>query len=160
MKTVRLIAAAAAAVLFAVPLAARAEGEQPTPAEIARVMDYFNNGKGKGPVLTAFKACVDIDTAKNSATRFECTQEVSGPVKKGSMVHAWTSWFVPQGDQYDDISVRYLLDGAVRSTQDVSVATAYRTRIYKSLNLSKAGTWEIQIVRGEKVLSSTKVTVE
>jgi hypothetical protein len=155
MKTI----AAIAAVLLLAPAAALAQTE-PTADEIHRVLDYFNSGKGKGPILTEFKACASVDTKKDSPTRFECTEEVTGAVKKGSLIHAWTAWFVPQGDSYEDISVQFLHEGSLRSTQDLSVATAYRTRTFKTQALTKSGNWEVRIVRGDKVLASTKVTVE
>lgn len=156
MKT---IAALAAALTFALPAAAFAEDE-PSPDEIHRVLDYFSSGKGRGPILTGFKACASVDTKKESPTRFECAEEVQGPVKKGTLVHAWTAWFVPQGDSYDDIAVQFLHEGSLRSTQDVAVTTSYRTRSYKSQALTKSGSWEIKVVRGEKVLASSKVEVE
>ena len=158
MKTLA-VALAAAALLGAVPASALAQTE-PSPDEIQRVLDYFSSGRGRGPILTGFKACVGMDTKKESPTRLECTEEVTGPVKKGTLIHAWTAWFVPQGDSYDDIAVQFLHEGSLRSTLDVAVATAYRTRSYKSLTLSKSGTWEIKVVRGEKVLASSKVVVE
>ncbi|MGC4115149.1 MAG: hypothetical protein QM765_11180 [Myxococcales bacterium] len=156
----KTFAALAAALLAALPAAASAQTAEPTPDEIDRVLEYFNSGKGRGPILTGFKACTSVDNKKDSPTRLECSEEVSGPVKKGTVVHAWTAWFVPQGDRYDDIAVQFVHEGSLRATVDVSVTTAYRTRSYKSQALTKSGNWEIKVVRGEKVLASSKVVVE
>ncbi|MBI5544360.1 MAG: hypothetical protein HY901_10750 [Deltaproteobacteria bacterium] len=149
----------AAAMMFTAPAMALAENE-PSPEEIHRVLDYFNSGKGRGPILTGFRACVAVDTRKDSSTRFECTEEAAGTVKKGTLLHAWTAWFVPQGDSYDDVVVQFLHEGSLRSTHDLSVSGAFRTRSFKSQTLSKSGTWEIKVVRAEKVLASSKIVVE
>lgn len=149
----------AAAMTLLAPVAAQAEG-QPTPEEIAKVMGYFQGGKGQGPVLTDFKACLTIDNRKDSPTRFECLEPVSGAVKKGTVVHAWTSWFVPQDDKYDDITVQFVHEGSVRATQDILVTTAYRTRSYKTLTLSKPGRWEIKLMRAGSLLATSEILVD
>ncbi len=49
----------------------------------------------------------------------------------------------------------------VRTTSDFTVTdswTGYTN--YKKTTLSKAGTWEVQVVRGDAVLSSKKVSVQ
>ena len=51
--------------------------------------------------------------------------------------------------------------GEVRSTSDFTLSEAWTGYAnYKQTTASKAGTWEMQVLRGETVLSSAKVTVE
>jgi hypothetical protein len=134
--------------------------EVPTAAEVRRVLDYFDNGKGRGPVLADLKLCSQVETKKDSPRRFECTEEVKGKVKHGTTVHAWMQWFVPKDDKYDDVSIQFAHQGTVRSTQDLQLGAAMKTRTYKSQNLSKPGTWEVKVIRGDKELGKVSVEVE
>ena len=161
----RTLLTIAIAVAVALPLTAVAQGEAakmaaPTKDEIARVVSYYMEGKGSGPVLTEFKPCLEVDTKKGSATQWECVQPVAGAVKKNTPVHAWTSWLVPQGDKYDDIMVQFVHEGVVRATNDASVTAALRTRTYKTKTLNKTGKWEIKILRGSEELAAAVVNVE
>src|SRR5438270_2808428 len=95
--------------------AAAAPALPPPPAdEVRRVVDYLYNGKDRGPVLMELKACLKVDSGKDSPTKSECLEEVKGPVKVNTTVHGWTMWFLPKGAVYDDVLLQFALDGAVR----------------------------------------------
>jgi hypothetical protein len=133
----------------------------PPPAdETRRVLDYYFNGKDRGPTLIDLKACLKVDSAKDSPTRFECLEEVKGPVKVNANVHAWLTFFVPKGASYDDVTVQFAHEGTVRSTVDVKLDMEMRVRTWRSQNLSKKGKWTITVMRGATVLGTTTVTAE
>ena len=137
----------------------------PTAVEIKKVQDYMENGKDKGPVLMEVVACLNVDNKKGSATAFDCIEPVNGPVKKGTMVHVWTSWALPKGGKYEDITVQWLHEGSVRSTSDIAFEGSEkwsnpRARTWKSSNMSKTGKWEMKVQREGKELGSVSVTVE
>jgi len=152
--------------LLLAPTALRAQGTVPTPEtdptaeEVRKVVGYYQTGKDKGPILVELKPCLTIDTQKDSPTRWDCTEPVTTPVKKGTLVSAWTSWLVPQDAKYEDVVLQWVLDGQVRSTQDVALSSSWRSRTYKSNTLSKKGKWSIKVLRGDKELGSADVQVE
>ena len=159
---------AAAAVIF-LSLAALAQdagapaapAQPPPPAEeVRRVLDYYFFGKDRGPTLVELKACLKVDSTKDSTTRFECLEEVKGPVKVNTTVHAWTMWFLPKGANYDDVTVQFAYEGTVRSTIDVKLDTEMRARTWRSQALTKKGKWTISVVRAGTVLGTTTVTAE
>jgi hypothetical protein len=131
----------------------------PPPAEVIKqVLEYYLNGKDRGPALLEVKPCLKVDS-KEGPTRFECLEPVTGPVKKNTTVHAWTLWYVPEGGNYDDISVQYLHEGVVRSTIDLKLDRPGRSRTWRASNLAKSGKWTIKILRGTTELGLTTVTV-
>ena len=133
----------------------------PPPAEeVRRVLDYYFNGKDRGPTLVELKACLKVDSTKDSATRFECIEEVKGPVKVNTTVHGWTMWFLPKGANYEDVTLQFAYEGTVRSTIDMKLDTEMRARTWRSQNLSRKGKWTISVVRGGTVLGTTTVTAE
>ncbi len=159
----RVLLSALVVALSAVPLAARAADAPPAPSaeEVKKVVEYYKAGKDAGPVLAELKACLTVDTKKGSPTQWECTEAVSGPVKKGTTVNAWMNWLVPKDGAYSDLVVQWLLDGQVRTTQDLELKTpALGARSYKASTLSKPGKWEIKVLQGSKELGSVKVDVE
>lgn len=134
--------------------------EPPPPAdEINRVLDFYFNGKDRGPALIALKACLKVDGHKDSPTKFECLEQVSGPVKKGTLVHLWTTFFVPEGGNYDDVRVQFLHEKEVRSTIDLKLDKSMRSRTWRSQGMTKTGKWTLKVMRGDKELGSTQVTV-
>jgi hypothetical protein len=132
----------------------------PTADEIKRVLDYQENGKDLGPVLLELVPCLKVDTTKGSATIYNCVEPVTGPVKKNTTVSAWMAFFCPKGGKYEDLTVQFLFEGQVRQTLDVTVEGLSRTRTYRSQTFGKAGKWQIKVMRGDKELASTNVTVE
>lgn len=137
------------------PVAAPAPGAE----EIKRVLDYHENGKDLGPVLLDLVACLKVDTTKNSPTIYNCVEPVKGPVKKGTVISAWTSWFSPKGGSYEDLSIQFLHEGVVRSTVDLKVEGGWKTRNYRATSLTKPGTWQVKVLRGDKELGAVAVTV-
>jgi hypothetical protein len=141
--------------------AAAKPAEPPPPAdEIKRVLDYYYNGKDRGPALLDLKACLKVDGSKGSPTAFECTEEVKGPVKVNTMVHGWTAWYVPKGASYDDVELQFLHEGQVRQTLDIKLDGEGRTRTWRTQQMTKKGRWTIQVVRKGTVMGSVTVTVE
>ncbi len=132
--------------------------EVPTTAEAKKVLDYYYRGRQIGPLLVELKACLKVDSSEGP-TKSECLEPVSGPVKKGSTVHAWTLWIVPDGGDYDDVVLQWTLDGQVRSTTDVKLTAAFRSRTWRPSAVHKAGKWEIKVLRGGATLGSTVVNV-
>ena len=157
------------AALLVLPAAALAQAdagaalkpvEPPPPAEeINRVLDYYFNGKDRGPALSALKACLKVDSQKDSPTRFECLEPVSGSVKKGTSVHLWVTFFVPEGGNYENVALQFLHDGQVRTTIDVKLDKSMRSRTWRTQQLSRAGKWTLRVLHGDKELGSTFVTV-
>ena len=157
----RLLLAALVAV-FVVPLAARAEGPAaPTPDELKKVIDYYNNGKDAGPILAEVKPCLTVDSKKGSPTFLDCTEPVSGKVKKGTPVSAWMSFLVPKDGKYEDIAVQWSVDGVVRTTQDLPLRNSMiGARTYLVSTINKPGKWEIKVLQGAKELGSAKFEAE
>lgn len=155
------------AVLFATsafaqdPAAAPAAAPPPAPTadEINKVLDYQDNGKDVGPILLKIVPCTKVDSAKGP-TQFTCIEPITGPVKKGTTVHAWVQFFCPKDGKYDDVTIQWQLDGSTRTTTDVSVSGLGRTRTWKASGLTKPGKWTIKVMRGDKELGSANVTVE
>lgn len=140
--------------------AAAPSSPPPSSDEIKRVLDYQDNGKDRGPALLDLVACNKVDQAKGSATIFTCLEPITAPVKKGTLVNAWTQWFCPKGGKYEDVAIQWLFEGQVRSTSDLTVEGLARTRTWRAQTLSKAGKWTIKVLRGSTELGSTTVTVE
>ncbi len=132
----------------------------PPAAEVRRVLDYYYNGKDRGPVLVELKACLKVDGTRDSPTRFECLEEVKGPVKVNTPIHGWTMWLLPKGANYDDVTLQFAHEGTVRSTIDMKLDTEMRVRTWRSQILTKKGKWTISVVRAGAVLGTTTVTAE
>lgn len=130
------------------------ESALPSKEELKKVIRYYYEGKSLGPILLEVKACTRVDFDKNSPTKHECVEEVKSPIAKGSHVHAWTLWTVPEGGQYDDAAIQYLHEGTVKASIDLNLTAALRSRAFRANALSKAGQWEIRVVRQGKVLGS------
>ena len=147
----------------AAPAAAAAPARDvavPSAAEASKVLDYYYYGKDKGPLLLTLVACTKVDAAKDSPTKNECIEPVTGPVKKGTTVHAWTSWMVPEGGSYEDVVIQYIFEGQVRTTADVKLSGGYRARTWRASTLAKPGKWDIKVLRGTTELGTASVTVQ
>lgn len=131
----------------------------PSAEEIKRVLDYHESGKDLGPVLLDLVACLKVDFTKNSPTIYTCLEPVKGPVKKGAVITAWTSWFCPKGGSYDDLFVQFVHEGVVRSTLDLKVEGGWKTRNTRSSSLGKPGSWQVKVLRGTRELASVAVEV-
>jgi hypothetical protein len=131
----------------------------PTAEEVKKVTEYFLRGKDGGPVLLDFIACKK--TGKNQDGKLTCEEPIAGNVKKGEPLIAYVRFFVPKGAKYEDLKVKFLLNGEVRSTSDFTLSEAWSGYAnFKQTTASKTGNWEMQVLRGDTVLSTAKVTVE
>ncbi len=131
----------------------------PTADEINRVTAYFLNGKEGGPILVEFKLCAAV--GKTPEGKNQCDDEYGDTVKKGEPINAFVKFFAPKGSKYEDLKVRFLLDGEVRTTSDFTVSESYAGYSnYKRTTASKAGTWTIEVVRGDTVLAKKSLKAE
>ena len=130
----------------------------PTPDEIRRVHAYYVNGKDVGPILLELSLCNEI--GKNAEGKNACVTPLPATVKKGDSVTAFVKFFSPKGSKYEDLKIRFLLNGEVRTTSDFTVTESWSYGNYKKTTVGKPGTWEVQVMRGETVLDSKKVSVE
>jgi hypothetical protein len=130
----------------------------PTGDEVNRVVQYFLKGAPAGPVLMESVLCKKTDKIDG---KLACVEKLPGKIKKGEAITAFVKFFVPKGAKYDDIKVKFLLDGEVRSTSELTLTEAFSGYSnYKQSTASKAGTWEVQIFRGDTLLSKQTVVVE
>lgn len=148
------------ALAVAITSATASAAEPPTAAELKRVMDYEENGKDLGPVLLDAVACLKIDTTKGSPTAFTCIEPVTGPVKKGTVVHLWTLWFCPKGGKYEDVTVQFSQDGKPAAPQAATVEGQGRTRTWKAQSLRASGKWTAAVLRAGKELAKLDLVVE
>ncbi|MBM4280937.1 MAG: hypothetical protein FJ137_09290 [Deltaproteobacteria bacterium] len=131
----------------------------PTADEIQRVTAYYLRGAAGGPVLLGLQLCAEV--GKNADGKLDCTASLPTTIKKGDKLTAFVRFFAPRGGKYDDVRVRFLHEGEVRSTSDMSVTeswTGYGN--YKTTIATRAGTWEAQVLRGEVVLERRTIKVE
>src|SRR5437660_6455532 len=96
---------AIAAVALLAPLAAFADAPAaaaaPSPEAVKSVWEFFEHGKGQGPILGDAKLCTEV--GKSGDTKSECTTEVPADgVKAGTLVYVWQAYMVPQGDEVSD----------------------------------------------------------
>lgn len=140
---------------------ALALADAPSPEQVKAVWDFYEKGKGQGLVLADAKICTDV--AKTGDQKAECTAEV-GPegVKPGTLVYVWQAYAVPKGDEIGDVTIQLKQGETIRETKDVSTlkGDAWRVRTWQGLTLRKAGTWTINIQRGDKTLKSFSVKVQ
>ncbi len=132
----------------------------PSALEVKKVLDYYFGAKGQGPILVELKLCSKVDGSKDSPTRAECTEEATGPIFKKGTLQVWSLWLVPEGDAYEDVTFQYVHDGVARSTFEVPLKAAYRTRVWRPMPLTKSGKWEVKVLRAGKELASLKLNVE
>ena len=154
-----VIAAFALGVLGSASTNARAE--KPSAAEVTRVINYFETGKGQGPILLEFTPCLKIGT-KEGEKRKSCIEPAGETVARKTTLNVWTTWMVPKDDKYDDIRVLFIHEGEVRATKDLTVTPGYGFQYgtWSAKGLFKTGNWEIQVKRGDEVLQTAKIAVE
>jgi hypothetical protein len=131
----------------------------PTAEEINKVTAYYLKGKDGGPILIDFRLCGAI--GKNAEGKNACEQELGDTAKKGDALNAFVRFFAPRGGKYENLKVRFLLDGEVRTTSDFTVSeswTGYAN--YKRTTMSKAGAWEVEVLQGDTVLAKKKVQAQ
>ncbi len=138
-----------------------AAAEPPTAAEVLNVINYFETGAGKGPILLEMTPCLKVGK-KEGEKRKSCVEPAGETVARKTTLNIWTTWMVPKDDKYDDIRVVFLHEGEVRATKDLNVSTGYNLKYgtWTAKGLFKTGSWEVQIKRGDVVLQSAKISVE
>ena len=138
----------------------KAELPAPNVDSIRQVYAYHFQGAGRPPILVDLLPCLEVDTKKDSETRYDCLQPVDGPVELNSNVSAWTTWLVPKGEDPKGLSVQYVHEGIVRQTKDLTVsASSVRARAFTGAKLNKAGRWSILVLSGSKELGRAELTV-
>jgi hypothetical protein len=163
IRIVTIAALFTTAALAQAPAAAPAPSNEPPPPaptsdEVNKVIAYYNRGAAAGPVLMEFSLCTKAERVEG---RLACIEKLPPKIKKGDTIIAYVKFFAPKGGKYEDIKVKFMLDGEVRSTSDMSVTEAFSGYAnYKQSTASKAGKWEIQVLRGEKVVGTQSVQVE
>ena len=153
MRLAHLLGFLAALSLLSSPALA---DEAPTASEIKKVMDFFRNGQGKGPVLVDLVPCLKVDRPAPGKKK-DCLEGVADEVPKGTVVNAFTRWFVPEGDTYE-LTFEWLHEGEVVSSGTVTVEGSFGYGTWKAKSLTKAGAWEVRVKRGDDVLGSAKMT--
>lgn len=156
---IALAFAGAARAQDAVP-AAPAGPPPPAPSadEVKKVTEYYLRGKDVGPILIELVICKKM--GKSADNKSVCEEKHGDTLKKGDPLIAFTRFFVPKGAKYEDLKVKFLLNGEVRSTSDFTLQeswTGYGN--YKQTTASKTGSWEIVVLRGDSQLASAKVNV-
>ena len=138
----------------------KAELPAPNVDSIRQVYAYHFQGAGRPPILVDLLPCLEVDTKKDSETRYDCLQPVDGPVELNSNVSAWTTWLVPKGEDPKGLSVQFVHEGIVRQTKDLTVsASSVRARAFTGAKLNKAGRWSILVLSGSKELGRAELTV-
>ncbi len=131
----------------------------PSAAEIQKVTNYFLYGKDGGPILMELSLCADAK--KSPEGKYGCVAPLGDTVKKGESITAFVKFFGPKGGKYEDIKVRFLLNGEVRSTSEFTVTEAWTGYSnFKKTTASKVGTWEIEVARGDVVLGKKSVIAQ
>jgi hypothetical protein len=130
----------------------------PTADEVKKVTEYYLKGVGGGPILMESVLCAKAERVEG---KLACLEKLPATIKKGDPIIAYVKFFVPKGGKYEDLKVKFLLNGEVRSTSDFTLTeswTGYAN--YKQATAQKPGTWEVQVLRGETVLAKHSVIVE
>ena len=168
LKKLTLAAVVAAVFVSALSAAAQAPAAAlptmpvppaPTAAEIQKVTNYFLNGKDGGPILIELSLCADVK--KSPEGKLTCIDPLGETIKKGETLTAFVKFFGPRGGKYEDVKLRFVLDGEVRTTTDFSVTeswTGYSN--YKKTTASKAGTWVVEVTRGENTLGKRTIVAQ
>ena len=125
----------------------------PEAKTIREVVDYFYNGQKEGPVLTDSKLCKGVK-------KLECEEKLeANTTSLGKPVKVWMQFFVPKGEQYDDIFVEYKHKGTPRNLQAHKVEGSIRYRLVDTYKPDKIGDWTITIKRGSKSLKILNLKV-
>lgn len=131
----------------------------PSADDVKKVTNYYLKGHDQGPILLDLLLCTKVE--KNAEKKNECVAELPPSIKKGEPITAFIKLMVPQGPKYEDVKLKFLLDGEVRSTSDYTVEQSWSGySVYKTVTGSKGGTWEVQVLWGANLLASKKIKVE
>lgn len=147
------------ALLFSIPFVVHAE--RPTPEEAFKVINYYQKGRGQGAVLMQLKLCPVV--FPEGPDKNECEVEITnGIVGKGQKVYLWMNFLVPT-DDVAEILIEYKRKNRIRKVQDLSIPSATRYRLWKSIPTNKTGDWEIKVIQENEsediILGSIKYKV-
>lgn len=131
----------------------------PSADEVNRVVDYFNTGKGQGPVLLEMTPCLEIGKPAGERKK-KCIKPITAAVRTGTTAYVYLRWVVPRDDKYDDIVVEWLRGDDVEASTQISVSTSWSYGIWKAKGLTKSGSWTVRVRRGEQVLGESQIVVE
>jgi hypothetical protein len=131
----------------------------PTADDINKVTAYYLRGKEGGPILIEFKLCGAI--GKTPEGKMACDGELGDTIAKGEPVSAFVRFFSPRGGKYEDLKVKFVHNGEVRSTSDFTVTeswTGYAN--YKRTTVNKVGTWDVEVLQGDKILAKKSIIAQ
>src|ERR1051326_4555229 len=92
----------------------------PSAEEIKKVVNYYLNGAASGPILLESTLCKK--TGKTAEGKLACDEKHGDTAKKGDPLIAFVRFMVPKGAKYDDLKVKFLLNGEVRTTSDFTLS--------------------------------------
>ncbi|HEY4222173.1 MAG TPA: hypothetical protein VGO62_12540, partial [Myxococcota bacterium] len=96
----------------------------------------------------------------NADGKLTCDEVLGATAKKGDPLIAFVRFFVPKGGKYDDLKIVFLLDGEKRSSSDFTLSESWSGYAnYRQATAFKAGTWEMQVLRGDQLIADAKVVV-
>lgn len=136
---------------------ALAAPEKPTADEVKKVFDYFNDGKGGGPILLELTPCLKVGHQEGNPKK-ACVELAEGKVPAKSTVFAFTRFFVPADDEYE-VTFEWVLDGDVKASKTAMVTTGYAFGTWKGSTLRAPGEYTLRVRNGEEVLGTAKVTI-
>jgi len=161
MRSLKLLATAAIVMLSGTTALAGDSTQTPSPASVKALWDFYSNGWTNQAVVGEFKLCLEVDTERKSATRFECSQAAAGTLEQGTRVYAWLAYLMPKGSETEDVMVQFKHNGIVRTTHDLTLKGKFmRNRSYTSHKLNKSGEWQIVVLQNGAELASATVTVQ
>lgn len=144
------------------PAATKPAVDMPSADAAKKVLAYYFHGQGMDPLLVDAKVCDGIQ--KDGDNKFECTTELTSPVKKGALVYFWMRFMAPQNNPAQNITVQYEFDGKVMKEKKGSIPGQLRSRTWQGYRFEKAGNWKIKILEdkdsGPVPLGSVDVTVK
>jgi len=134
------------AMFFILGLSANAFSvERPTPEEIKKIVNYYNQGTGMGAILVQAKICKEIQ--EEGDLKNECkTPLIDAAAKEGDKLLVWLNFMVPTGDTAD-LSLEFKRKGRVRKVANFQVPSSFRYRTWKSIPTDESGSWTVNIVQ-------------
>jgi hypothetical protein len=136
---------------------AAAPPEAPTPAEIAKVYEYWTAGRDAGPILLSVELCADVEKVDG---KWACKAPLAQPAKKGDDVVVLFKLFVPKDGKYEDVKLDVAVDGETKLHKEYKVEASWSYGTYAKTKLTKVGAWDVKISRGDQVLGTAKIDVK
>lgn len=136
---------------------------KPSPEEVKRVVDYYQNGKDQGVVLADVKLCEAVPT--EGELKNECQGERDPlALTVGEPVTVWMMFMVPSGMDQQDIMLQLNYQGLTRAVEKATVASSLRYRVWRKVTLDRPGEWTASIIhdsgQGLELLREMKMQVQ